>query len=129
MLARIFRFEKAGKIAAVTIVISSALLGTLAFVTVFAVALVVFGLYSMSQTVTTANGITYRQLATPDELQSRVNVIGRMVAWGGQPFGAAIGGVLAQLTSVRTAVASASVLLLGTGVVTAIVLWNSGVDG
>jgi len=129
VLGRIFRFEKAGKIAAVTILISSVLLGALAFVTVFTVALLVFGLYSMSQTVTTANGITYRQMATPDDLQSRVNVIGRMVAWGGQPFGAAIGGVLAQLTSVRTAVVSAAALLLGTGIVTAVVLWDSGGDG
>ncbi len=102
------------------------MLGALAFVTVFAVALVVFGLFSLSQMLTTANGITYRQMATPDALQSRVNVIGRMVAWGGQPFGAAIGGVLAQATSVRTAVGSAAILLLGVGVVTGIVLWDSG---
>ena len=102
------------------------MLGALGSVTVFAVALVVFGLFSLSQMLTTANGITYRQMATPDALQSRVNVIGRMVAWGGQPFGAAIGGVLAQATSVRTAVGSAAILLLGVGVVTGIVLWDSG---
>jgi MFS family permease len=126
VFGRIFRFDKAGRIAAITILISAFLLGALAFVTVFAVALVVFGLFSLSQMLTTANGITYRQMATPDALQSRVNVIGRMVAWGGQPFGAAIGGVLAQATSVRTAVGSAAVLLLGVGVVTGIVLWDSG---
>ena len=126
VFGRIFRFDKAGRIAAVTILISAFLLGALAFVTVFAVALVVFGLFSLSQMLTTANGITYRQMATPDALQSRVNVIGRMVAWGGQPFGAAIGGVLAQATSVRTAVGSAAILLLGVGVVTGIVLWDSG---
>lgn len=126
VFGRIFRFDKAGRIAAITILISALLLGALAFVTVFAVALVVFGLFSLSQMLTTANGITYRQMATPDALQSRVNVIGRMVAWGGQPFGAAIGGVLAQATSVRTAVGSAAILLLGVGVVTGIVLWDSG---
>ena len=126
VFGRIFRFDKAGRIAAITILISAFLLGALAFVTVFAVALVVFGLFSLSQMLTTANGITYRQMATPDALQSRVNVIGRMVAWGGQPFGAAIGGVLAQATSVRTAVGSAAILLLGVGVVTGIVLWDSG---
>jgi len=126
VFGRIFRFDKAGRIAAITILMSAFLLGALAFVTVFAVALVVFGLFSLSQMLTTANGITYRQMATPDALQSRVNVIGRMVAWGGQPFGAAIGGVLAQATSVRTAVGSAAILLLGVGVVTGIVLWDSG---
>ena len=85
VFGRIFRFDKAGRIAAVTILISAFLLGALAFVTVFAVALVVFGLFSLSQMLTTANGITYRQMATPDALQSRVNVIGRMVAWVGSP--------------------------------------------
>lgn len=49
------------------------------------------------------NGITVRQYVTPDNLQGRVNSTGRMVAWGGQPFGAAVGGVVAQLTSVRLA--------------------------
>ena len=129
VFGRIYRFEKVGKFAAVTIVLSSLLLGVMAFVTVFVVALVVFGLFSLSQMLTQANGITYRQMATPDALQSRVNVIGRMVAWGGQPFGAALGGVVAEATSVRTAVFGASVLLLVTGVVTGVVLWNSGDDG
>ncbi|MGH3922859.1 MAG: MFS transporter [Pseudonocardiaceae bacterium] len=49
------------------------------------------------------NGIAYRQSATPDELRGRVNVVARMIAWGGQPFGAAIGGALASAFGVRTA--------------------------
>jgi hypothetical protein len=32
-----------------------------------------------------------------------VNTTARMVAWGGQPFGAAAGGLLAELFDVRTA--------------------------
>ena len=79
--------------------------------------------------LTQANGITYRQMATPDALQSRVNVIGRMVAWA------------ASRSELRSAASSrrrppyaqrwfgASVLLLVTGVVTGVVLWNSGDDG
>lgn len=49
---------------------------------------------AMSATVV-INGITYRQQVCPDELQSRVNTTGRMIAWGlGQPLGAALAGVL-----------------------------------
>ena len=129
VFGRIFRVEKVGQIAAVTIVASSLLLGLMAFLTVFAVALLVFGVFLLSNMLTQVNGITYRQVATPDALQSRVNVIGRMVAWGGQPFGAALGGVLAQVTSVRTALLAAAGILLGTGIVTGIVLWDSGGDG
>jgi hypothetical protein len=33
------------------------------------------------------NGITVRQLLTPDELQGRVNATGRMIAWVSPPFG------------------------------------------
>ena len=49
------------------------------------------------------NGIAYRQQVTPDALQGRVNVVARMIAWGGQPLGAAGGGLLASAFGVRTA--------------------------
>ena len=57
-------------------------------------ALIAIGVFSLSITVTIMVGITYRQLAAPDDLRSSVNVIGRMTAWGGQPFGAATGASL-----------------------------------
>jgi hypothetical protein len=50
-----------------------------------------------------ANGITVRQLLTPDELQGRVNTTGRMLAWGGTPFGALAGGLTADAYGVRVA--------------------------
>lgn len=56
--------------------------------------------------------ITYRQLAAPDDLRSSVNVIGRMTAWGGQPFGAATGASIAALADVPTAYAVAAVVML-----------------
>ena len=55
------------------------------------------------------NGIAYRQTITPDELQGRVNVVARMIAWGGQPFGAAVGGLVASVFGVRTALLVMSV--------------------
>ena len=49
---------------------------------------------------------------TPDRLQSRVNASARLIAWGGQPFGAAVGGLVAEATTVRIAY-----LVVGMGVV------------
>jgi hypothetical protein len=68
--------------------------------------------FSWSITVTIMVGITYRQLAAPDDLRSSVNVIGRMTAWGGQPFGAASGAAIASLASVPTAYAVAAIVML-----------------
>jgi MFS family permease len=54
-------------------------------------------------TMAVTNGITVRQQLTPDELQGRVNTTGRMIAWGGTPFGALIGGLVAQEYGIRVA--------------------------
>ena len=48
-----------------------------------------------------AASITLRQMLTPDHLQGRVNTTGRLIAWGGQPVGALLGGLLAELMPVR----------------------------
>jgi MFS family permease len=66
-------------------------------------ALAWFAGYGWSYTLTTTNGIALRQLVIPDQLQSRVNATARMIAWGGAPFGAAIGGILVQVTTIRVA--------------------------
>jgi hypothetical protein len=68
------------------------------------VAFLVWPLWEGSAQLAILNGITYRQQTIPDELLGRVNVVGRMVAWGGQPFGAALGGTLATVADIRTAV-------------------------
>ena len=47
------------------------------------------------------NGISLRQQVIPDHLQSRVNATARMISWGGTPFGAAVGGLLAEATDIR----------------------------
>lgn len=46
--------------------------------------------------------VSLRQRIVPDELLGRLNASYRLVAWGTMPIGAAIGGVLAELTSIRT---------------------------
>jgi MFS family permease len=66
-------------------------------------ALLAWAVWSVARLTVNANGITVRQLLTPDELQGRVNTTGRMVAWGGTPFGALLGGIAADAYGVRVA--------------------------
>jgi hypothetical protein len=73
------------------------LMAALAVLTSFGAALVLWPFWEGSVQLAILNGITYRQQTVPDELLGRVNVVARMVAWGGQPFGAAIGGLLATI--------------------------------
>lgn len=85
------------------------------------VGLVFCGLSSLCNTVIVLNGINLRQMVTPELLMSRVNATARMVAWGGTPFGAALGGLLAEWLDVRVAL-----LIMMTGaVVSAVVGWWS----
>jgi MFS family permease len=69
----------------------------------FAVALVLWAIWAIARLTVNANGITVRQLMTPDHLQGRVGTTGRMISWGGTPFGALIGGFVADSYGVRPA--------------------------
>ena len=89
----------------------------LALVTNFIAALVFFFAWGAAQTLVIINAISLRQQVAPDHLQSRVNVSARMIAWGGMPFGAAVGGALAQVTSIE---ATYLVMALGVGISAAI---------
>jgi hypothetical protein len=61
-----------------------------------------FGCSQIVFVVVTTAGITIRRMLTPDHLQARVNTAGRLIAYGvGQPLGAVLGGVLAQLLPIR----------------------------
>ena len=85
------------------------------------VGLIVYALWSFCYSLVVINGISLRQMVTPEHLLSRVNVTARMIAWGGSPFGAAIGGLLAETFDIRTAY-----LLVGIGVATsALIGWFS----
>ncbi|MFJ6079831.1 MFS transporter [Streptomyces sp. NPDC092369] len=67
------------------------------------------------------NGIVIRQQITPEHLQGRVNTTARMIAWGGQPLGAAVSGLLADAAGVRTALLTAclgALLSLSAGLAT-----------
>ncbi len=72
--------------------------------------------WAFSNTLVILNGIATRQRVTPDHLQARVNTTARMIAWGGTPFGAVLGGTAAELAGVPTALAAAAaVLTVGLG--------------
>ena len=62
--------------------------------------------------------VSYRQRVVPAQLLGRVNSAYRVLAWGGIPVGAALGGVLAHLVGLRGAFAvaglAALVLVAGT---------------
>lgn len=85
------------------------------------VAMVIFS-FGIMLTITI--GITYRQLVTPDDLMSTVNTVGRMIAAGGQPLGAAIGALIATRTSVQTAYSTATAVLAVTAASAFIALWK-----
>ncbi|GAA3013179.1 MFS transporter [Streptosporangium longisporum] len=83
-----------------------------AFTGHFPLGLVVLALWQGANTLVSLNGIVERQEQTPDHLQGRVNTTARMIAWGGQPAGAALAGVLADLTSPRAALVTVAVTVL-----------------
>lgn len=92
-----------GRLMLITLCLTPLLLLGVALTSHIVVSLFLYGLWNACYSLTIINGISLRQLVTPDHLLSRVNATARMVAWGGTPFGAAIGGLLAQITTIRIA--------------------------
>ncbi|WP_330276948.1 MFS transporter [Lentzea sp. NBC_00516] len=79
-------------------------MGLLVGVQLWWLAVLSTALWGLTSTIVIVNGITVRQLISPDHLQGRVNLVGRMMTFGvGQPVGALAGGVLADALSVRSA--------------------------
>ena len=109
-----------------TILCSGLLAGLLATTALWPGALLIVGVFAWSIGTTIMVGITYRQLVAPDDLRSSVNVIGRMISWGGQPFGAATGAFVAASASVSAAYAMASVVMLVSAAAAALLLRRPG---
>jgi hypothetical protein len=89
--------------------VDTLLLLTLAAAPSLESALPLYLAWSLVQMTIILNGITLRQRITPDRLQGRVNVTARMIAWGGTPFGAIAGGIIAEQASVRAAIATVAI--------------------
>lgn len=81
--------------------------------------LVILAAYQAAASVVILNGITIRHLATPEQLQARVNTTARMIAWGGQPLGAAIAGALTAVLRPEAILAIAATTVAATALVAA----------
>jgi hypothetical protein len=102
--ARIQRVVVTGTITLVGIAVSAGAMLAWAQTTWFAMSLIILVVYQAANTLVIVNGIVVRQSITPDHLQSRVNTTARMIAMGGTPFGATIGGGMAQIAGVEVAI-------------------------
>jgi hypothetical protein len=87
----------------------------------FLAGMLCYGLWLGCNHLVNINGISLRQIVTPDHLQSRVNASARMVMVTANPLGVALGGVLAELITVRI-----SLLIMASGVAVSLLLsWFS----
>lgn len=110
-----------GRITMVTLLLNLLLLIAVALAPTFLVGMLCYGLWLGCNHLVNINGISLRQIVTPDHLQSRVNAGARMVMVAANPLGAALGGVLAQQTTVRI-----SLLIMAGGVALSLLLsWFS----
>ncbi|HEX8936262.1 MAG TPA: MFS transporter [Pseudonocardiaceae bacterium] len=72
----------------------------LALITDLPTSLLLLFIFGGTTTLIITNGIALRQQLTPDRLQGRVNVTARLIAYSGTPIGAALGGLIADHTSI-----------------------------
>ncbi len=118
---RIFRAERVRLVTPASLLWSSVASATL-LITTAALAPVSIAAFAFGIMLTITIGITYRQLVTPDELTSTVNTVGRTIAAGGQPLGAAIGSVVVASTSITAAYTAATITLALTAIAAFIAL-------
>lgn len=102
-LPRLVRAFPVGWVSIGALTAHPVLLVAVALAPSLAVALPVLVLWAAAWLLAILNGISARQLVTPDHLQGRVNTTARMIAWGGAPVGALVAGVVAETSSVQTA--------------------------
>jgi MFS family permease len=112
LFSRVFALSRVRVLSPGSLAVSGSLAIVLTLNERWVVALVAVTLFSWAIATTIMVGITYRQLAAPDDLRSSVNVVGRMIAWGGQPFGAGVGAVISGVSGVPTAYAIAAGVML-----------------
>src|SRR6266704_214712 len=98
---RIVKLSVIGRLMAAFMLANAVILALLAIVPGYGWALLLFSCYELTYGLVIMVGITVRQMLTPDRLQGRVNTTGRMIAWSGQPAGALLGGMLAELMPIR----------------------------
>jgi MFS family permease len=100
-IPKLIRHLPVGRLAAAFLAANVAGIALLAVAPSYGWAIVIFCCYELVYVMVTSTGITVRQLLTPDDLQARVNTAGRLIAYGGQPVGSIIGGLLAEFLPIR----------------------------
>jgi MFS family permease len=103
LLPAIARWTGQGTVSIVAYGLYVVAVAGLVFTPLFIPALLLWAVWEFARTTANVNGITVRQQLTPDEMQGRVNTTGRMIAWGGTPFGALVGGVVAETAGIPAA--------------------------
>jgi MFS family permease len=83
-------------------------------------ALLLYCGYELVYLMVTSTGVTVRQMLSPDDMRARVNTAGRLIAFGGQPVGAVLGGILAEFFPIRVTFA---LLALGAAAGAALAGW------
>src|SRR5699024_8476095 len=111
VFSRVFAADRLRRISPTAMAITTAMTVGLVVTTWWVIAVAVLVVFQWSNSITTTTGITYRQLAAPDDLRSSVNVFGRMISWGGQPFGAVTGALISASLDVRAAYVFAAIVL------------------
>jgi MFS family permease len=128
--ARLFRPSRVRWITPGVLAVAAVMLAGVTVTNRWFTAVALLTVFSWGTASAIVTGITYRQLVAPDDLRSSVNVLGRMIAWGGQPFGAAIGAGIAGARNVYTAYIAAAVVMAVSAVGGAIALrWSARTQG
>jgi MFS family permease len=83
-------------------------------------ALVLYCAYELVYLMVTSTGVTVRQMLSPDHMQARINTAGRLIAFGGQPVGALLAGLLGEVLPIRLTFA---VLALGVAIGAGLAGW------
>lgn len=122
VFARLFAVDRIAWLSPGSMAVSAASVVGLAAMGWWVGALPLYALFNCAVGTTIVTGITYRQLVSPEDVRSSVNVVGRMISWGGQPFGAATGAFVADAVSVRAAYAMAATTMAFTATVTRVLL-------
>jgi MFS family permease len=109
-----------GRLMAAFLAANVAAVALLAIAPSYAWALVLYCAYELVYLMVTSTGVTVRQMLSPDHMQSRVNTAGRLIAFGGQPVGALLAGLLAEVLPIRLTFA---VLALGVAIGAGLAGW------
>src|ERR1700733_2051728 len=109
-----------GRLMAAFLAANVAAVALLAIAPSYAWALVLYCAYELVYLMVTSTGVTVRQMLSPDHMQSRINTAGRLIAFGGQPVGALLAGLLAEVLPIRLTFA---VLALGVAIGAALAGW------